>query len=60
FIIFSAISVFNYSMTKKDHEMIKEAIQQKKEKGFAELTDEQKVLCENIAGQKFEDMWIGK
>ncbi len=60
FIVLSAISVFNYSMTKKDHEMIKAAIQEKKEKGFAELTEEQKVLCEKIAGQRFENMWIGK
>lgn len=60
FITMSAISVFNYSMTKKDHEMIKAAINEKKEKGFATLTDEQKTICENIAGQKFENMWIAR
>lgn len=60
FITLSAISIFNYSMTKKDHEMIKEAIHEKKERGFATLTDKQKKICENIAGQKFENMWIGR
>lgn len=60
FITLSAVSIFNYSMTKKDHEMIKAAIQEKKEKGFATLTDEQRKICENIAGQKFEAMWISR
>jgi len=46
-------------MTKKDHEMIKAAILEKKINGFASLTEEQKAVCERIAGQRFEDMWLG-
>ena len=60
FILMCAMSVFHYKMTKADHEMIKAAIHEKKEKGFASLTDEQRIICENIAGQKFENMWIGQ
>jgi len=47
-------------MSKADHEMIRTAIDEKKDKGFATLNDEQKAKCEEIAGQKFEEMWIGK
>ena len=59
FVLLSAFSIYHYKMTKQDHEMIKAAIAEKKEKGFVTLTDEQKAKCEEIAGQKFDDMWIG-
>ena len=39
--------------------MIRAAIAEKKEEGFVTLTDEQKAKCEELAGQKWEDMWIG-
>lgn len=60
FVVLSVISIYRYSMTKKDHEMICAAIQEKKEKGFVTLTQEQIKRCEKISGQKFEDMWIGR
>lgn len=60
FVVLSAISIFQYKMTKSDHEMIKAAIAEKKEKGFASLTPEQMKTCEQLAGQKFETMWIGQ
>ena len=44
----------------EDHKMIKEAIKEKKETGKCTLTPEQIKRCEEIAGQKFGDMWIGK
>ena len=53
------IAIYKYKMTKSDHEMIRAAIAEKKEKGFVTLTDEQKAKCEELAGQKWEDMWIG-
>ena len=59
FVVLAAISIFQYKMTKQDHEMIKQAIHEKKENGFVVLTPEQIAVCESIAGQKFEDMWIG-
>jgi len=59
FITMSALTVFLYDMTKKDHEMIKAAIREKKINGFASMTQEQKAVCERIAGHRFEDMWIG-
>jgi hypothetical protein len=46
-------------MTKGQHEMIMEAIAQKRKIGYADLSTEQKSQMEDIAGQKFEDMWIG-
>jgi len=59
FISLSALTVFLYDMTKKDHEMIKAAIREKKINGFASLTGEQKAVCERIAGHRFEEMWLG-
>jgi len=58
--VLSVLAIYFYKMSKADHEMIRTAIDEKKDKGFATLTDEQKAKCEEIAGQKFEEMWIGK
>ncbi len=60
FIICSIISAYKYKMTKTDHALIKRAIKEKKETGTTTLTDEEKKICEKIAGQKWENMWIGK
>ena len=60
FATFSIIGIYRYKMTKSDHELIKKAIADKKESGSVELTDEEKKICEEIAGQKWENMWIGK
>ena len=40
--------------------MIIEAIKEKKETGRCTLTPEQIKRCEEIAGQSFGDMWIGR
>ena len=47
-------------MTKNDHERIKELIRQKREEGEIEIDEEEKHRLEEIAGQKWEDMWISK
>ena len=54
------VCVFTYKMTREDHKMITEAIKEKKETGKCSLTPEQMKRCEEIAGQSFGDMWIGK
>jgi len=54
------VCIFTYKMTAQDHKMIRDAIQEKKETGKCTLTPEQIKRCEDIAGQKFGDMWIGK
>jgi len=59
FAVLSFISIFRYKMTKEQHEMIMKAIAQKREKGYADLSIEQIEQMEDIAGQKFENMWIG-
>ena len=60
FAVLSIIGIYRYKMTKSDHELIKAAIKQKKETGSVDLTPEEKKICSDIAGQKWEDMWIGK
>lgn len=52
--------IFTYKMTGEDHRMIREAIKEKKETGKCTLTPEQRKRCEEISGQQFGDMWIGK
>ena len=47
-------------MTKHDHEEIKRIIKEKHETGQCEITDEEKKRIEEIAGRKWEKMWIGK
>lgn len=59
-VIVSLLALRGFSMTKEDHKMIRDAIAERKETGSVTLTDEQKKICERIAGQKWENMWIGK
>ena len=60
FAVLSIIGVYRYKMTKSDHELIKSAIAMRKESGSVTLTQDEKKICEDIAGQKWENMWIGK
>ncbi|MCM1544058.1 MAG: MFS transporter [Ruminococcus sp.] len=56
----SVVSAFRYKMTKQDHALVKRAIAEKQETGEVHLTEDEIKTIESIAGQKFEDMWIGK
>ena len=58
--LFCVISVYRYSMTKADHEEIKRVIKEKHETGDCEISDSGRKRIEKIAGQKWEDMWIGQ
>ena len=60
FVALVYVCVFTYKMTREDHKMIIEAIKEKKETGRCTLTPEQIKRCEEIAGQSFGDMWIGR
>ena len=60
FALLSIIGIYRYKMTKSDHELIKRAIAEKKETGRAVLSAEEKKICEEIAGQDWGNMWIGK
>jgi hypothetical protein len=59
-VIVSMLALRGFSMSKDDHKMIRDAINERKETGAVTLTDEQIKVCERIAGQKWETMWIGK
>lgn len=58
-VILSMLALRGFSMSKEDHKMIQNAIAERKATGSVTLTDEQKKTCERIAGQKWENMWIG-
>lgn len=60
FALFTVISTYRYKMTKTDHAVIREIIKEKHETGTCTISEEQKQKIEQIAGQKWEDMWIGK
>ena len=47
-------------MTKNDHKEIQRVIKEKHETGTVTISDEQKKRLERIAGQKWENMWIGQ
>ena len=62
-IIATAVSLIllkKFRMTKSDHEMIRAAIAVKHKYGSVTLTDEQIKVCEEIAGQKYENTWLGQ
>lgn len=60
FAAFTVFATYRYKMTKTDHEIIKDLIKQKRETGECTVSEEQKLKIEQISGQKWEDMWIGK
>ncbi len=49
-----------FTMTKQQHTMIRAAIATRRKYGAVALTDAEKAVCEQIAGQKWETMWIGQ
>lgn len=60
FALISLILIFSFKMKKRDHEMIQAAIKEKHETGTCNLSSKDKKRLEQIAGQKWEDMWIGQ
>ena len=56
----SLLSLRKYKMTRQDHELIRRAVAQKHEKGRAEATDGERAKLEEIAGKKWEEMWVGR
>lgn len=59
FTVLTLIFILRYKMTKIDHELIKRVIQEKKETGNVNVTEEEKVKLENIAGRRWDQMWAG-
>lgn len=47
-----------YKIDKSNHALIKRILADKHANGFAEATDDEKRICEEITGFKWEDMWI--
>lgn len=60
FAIISLILIFRFKMKKRDHEMIQSVIAAKHETGSCEISESDKKRLEQIAGHKWEDMWIGQ
>ena len=60
FIGFSIAAAYRYKMKKEDHALILRAINEKKETGTVRLSEEEKQKCEQIAGHKWNNMWIGQ
>jgi len=54
------LALRRFTMTKDDHKIIQQLIAEKHEKGIVEPTEEVKARMEEIAGQKWGDMWIGQ
>lgn len=57
---FCVLSIYNYKMTKEDHETIKRVIKEKHENGACEVSETEKNRIEKIAGQSWDKMWIGQ
>ncbi len=60
FAIISLILIFRFKMKKHDHEIIQSVIAQKHETGTCEISSGDKKRIEEIAGHRWEDMWIGQ
>lgn len=60
FALISLLLIFSFKMKKKDHELIQAAIKEKHETGTCTVSGKDRKRLEQIAGQKWEDMWIGQ
>ncbi len=60
FAIISLVLIFTFKMKKRDHEIIQAVIAQKHETGTCEISSSDKKRLEQIAGHRWEDMWIGQ
>ena len=60
FAVTSLILLFTFRMKKRDHEVIQSVIAQKHESGNCEISVGDRKRLEQIAGHKWEDMWIGQ
>ena len=60
FAVLSLVLLFTFKMKKRDHEIIQSVIAQKHETGTCEISNSDKKRLEQIAGHKWEDMWIGQ
>ncbi len=60
FAILSLVLLFSFKMKKRDHEIIQAVIKEKHETGTCQISGSDKKRLEEIAGHKWEDMWIGK
>lgn len=60
FAILSLVLLFTFKMKKRDHEIIQAVIKEKHETGTCQISGSDKKRLEEIAGHKWEDMWIGK
>lgn len=60
FAVISLILLFTFKMKKRDHEIIQAVIKEKHETGTCQISGSDKKRLEEIAGHKWEDMWIGK
>lgn len=60
FMFLSFLSIMNYKLTREKLTFIREKIKEKKETGAVVITEKEKKDLEKIAGQKFENMWIGQ
>lgn len=54
------ILVNRFSMTKEDHEEMQRVIREKHETGNVTIDEARKKRLEMIAGQKWDEMWIGQ
>ncbi|MDR1410392.1 MAG: MFS transporter [Oscillospiraceae bacterium] len=59
-VVASIILSRRFKMNKNDHVLIVRVIAEKKAQGTVTITAEEKATLENLAGQRFEDMWIGQ
>ena len=60
FLFFCMRQLKKYKMTEDEHKLLRRAIQDKRENGAAGVTEEEKKTLEGLAGQAWEDMWIGR
>jgi len=60
FLSLALVSLRKYKMTKQDHELIRRVIAQRHEAGTAEVTEAERAKLEEIAGKKWDEMWVGR
>ena len=59
FLGLALLSLRKYKMTRQDHELIRRVIAQRHGEGRAEVSEAERAKLEEIAGRRWDEMWVG-
>ncbi len=60
FLTLALFAILRYDLTREKHALVKEKIRQKRETGFADVSEEEQRMLEALAGVPYASMWLAQ